>query len=764
MKSAKKFKILNQNSNTKLNTIEVEPSKKFNNKFFQKLFDKNISTNSSKIRLNSHENFHSPNKSNLSPEANKYSHKIIHKNRHPSNTKNSSKKKRKMKLSNSKYENNTFNNTNSISTRLIKSNKTSRVNYINKHSSTKKIRNYPNLIKGVLQQIKYYNLNKNTNYNDYMRYKPIDDFFNERLHSPIVIGNLIDNNTNSPTNSFKLDFNQEQKNSDRINNNENNIKKIKINEDEDLEKEIRPNSIIYRKKNIDNNIKQIKNTLIISPIKARRNSDKIDNDIINEDTYNNNFNGNIKSNTNDIIDSDNNILYFRSKLIPSDNINPIYIDKEEYKPKFKLEKENIYFSIYNNIINYKKKIFKNLNRCNNLNFNINNNKTKENTFKNLITVNNNKINYAGKKLKNKNKGPNYDDNGNLVFNNDNEVLQYIKKKIREEKDKEYNNNKLKYNYFILSKLFHGKLLYEIGLENNLNNINEILEKENVEVEHEPIMFIFKKDLLKIKNSQIGDEYNISDIKEIEKLKIQNEKLFNEKQNLITKIDLINKINNELENVSKKNENEFNKLSKKNIENENEINKMKKIINDYEANFEKYFEIINNLQIEKEKYTKYIIDLQEYNQKIIIEYQKIQNQLEIELQKNNNIKEGKSIFNNENLNVISVEELELINTNEKSENDLNNKTSLDNYNEDINITNNIEIIEDNDKNYDNISEQKFDNNEIIKNNNFPEDSSLCDIKINVDNIKDEKLEKISNDSKENLNNKNEKNNSFQSYDS
>ena len=69
---------------------------------------------------------------------------------------------------------------------------------------------------------------------------------------------------------------------------------------------------------------------------------------------------------------------------------------------------------------------------------------------------------------------------------------------------EYNNNKMKYNYFKLTKQFHGKLLYEIGLENNLNKINEILDKENVEIEHETIMFICKKNLNKYTKNNITD--------------------------------------------------------------------------------------------------------------------------------------------------------------------------------------------------------------------------------------------------------------------
>ena len=113
-------------------------------------------------------------------------------------------------------------------------------------------------------------------------------------------------------------------------------------------------------------------------------------------------------------------------------------------------------------------------------------------------------------------------------------MHYIKKKIREEKDDEYNKGKVKYNYFILTKKFHGKILYEIGLENDLDKINDILRKENVEVEHEPVAFITLKELNQLKSSENNEE--------IEKLKNEIEKLNQDNLKLKEELEKMNQEN------------------------------------------------------------------------------------------------------------------------------------------------------------------------------------------------------------------------------
>ena len=68
--------------------------------------------------------------------------------------------------------------------------------------------------------------------------------------------------------------------------------------------------------------------------------------------------------------------------------------------------------------------------------------------------------------------------GKLIFNNDEEVVDYIKKRLKDDIDEEYNSG-IKYNFFNLQKKFRGRILYEIGLENDIKKINAILEKQNV---------------------------------------------------------------------------------------------------------------------------------------------------------------------------------------------------------------------------------------------------------------------------------------------
>ena len=714
------LKVSHKKPNLSLNTIEVDNQNiKFKNEIFQKLFDNNNTYRTSKERINSHGNLHFKKKHKFySPEINKHSLNVKYKNRNPSNIFNNSKSRKGLKISNSKRGNNTFSNTNSKSTKIIKSNKILRTK--NNNNSNKKLKNYPNLIKGVLNQVKYYNLNKNTNYNDNTRYKPVDDFFNEQVQSPIYIGSINDNNTNSPNNSFNLDFKQEQKENNQTNSNDindnNNIRKIKINDDDNnneyLEKEVKPRKMIYRKKNVGD--KKIKNIKSISPIKTK-NIEKTDSDIINEDICisNNNIdnydnNNKNRNNNNDDNNKDNiNIIYLKNKkkneYIPPETINikfdptdnrenTIPLTIEEIKPKIELILENNnYFSIYNN---NKNNIFENLELCPNYNLSFINFNKKENSYNNLELINCDMINYIGKKLKNKiNKGPHYDNNGNLIFSNDDEALKYIKKKIIEEKDMIYKNNKIKYNYFILSKQFHGKLLYEIGLENNLNKINEILEKENVEIEHEPIMFIFKKDFNKIKNNEFYTD----------------------------------KIN---ENNNNKFSEEIKKLNEINKEKEEQLNEMENILNEYQIKLKEYIKVNNILQNEKEKYIKYINELQEYNEKIINEYQNIKSQLELEMQKNsknenNNKDSHANHFNNDLLNIITADFFNILSNNDNYK-DKDNQTQSNNYSnylkdniyqinghsndnqDDKFINNNIEIISDNDNNY--IYRQKINDNE------------------------------------------------------
>ena len=755
MKSIPKYKKDSKNKSiskpkNNLQTIEIETSSKFKNELFQKLFD---NYNASKERVNTYGNNRQSKYVRPSPKSTKITQKIVFKNRNPSYIENLKKSRKRLQSSNPKIENNTYTNINPNSTYVIKSKKPSKSN-----NAKKKLRDYPNLIKGVLRQVNYYNLNNNINYNDTIRYKPIDDFYNEQ--SSIFIKNIIENNTNSPNTSINLD---EQK-SELQSNNNNNIHKIKNNEeDEYLEQEIKSNKVKYRRSRGENNIKSIKNISPISPIKIR-NIYRNDIPYLNEDIYNDNSDNNIKNNYNRkpsfinnnetiVTDDDDN---FRNKkkdklVITSSNFclnneNPKM--KSDNKSKIELSIENVNdFALPHNKINPIINLKLEEKHADNFNIiqNKKNNVTNQSNFNNLKATNLPMINYIGvynKNSNNSNKEPIYDKNGGkLSFNNDDEVIRYIKKKIREEKDLQYNNNKMKYNYFNLIKMFHGKKLYEIGLENNLDKINAILEKENVEVEHEPIMFIFKKDLNKIKNGEIilknNNQNNSDNHEEIEKLIKEKEKIINENEKLKKKIELMNNFNNK-NNLDEKNK-DYDKLLKE-IEKLNEQNNEKQnMLSEYEKKMSQYDQIVEAnkiLQVEKEKYTKYIIELQEYNEKIIIEYNKMKAQLESEL---SNKKQGNN-FNSNELDIISTDFFELININRnKSINNINNITFEEIQNEEINEPNNFGD-EGYDKNKITIR-QSFDSNQketihtIKENNDINADLQNMDDNSNKKSIKD-----------------------------
>ncbi len=395
------------------------------------------------------------------------------------------------------------------------------------------------------------------------------------------------------------------------------------------------------------------------------------------------------------------------------------IKKDLYEKKKKdldvLEKENICSFEIDGDDKKKEKVFdSDLQPTSGDNFIINNEKIKENNFNNL-EINNCSILYIGKKIKKRIKGQRYDKDGNLIFNNDDEVLRYIKDRIKEEKDMEYDNKKIKYNYFKLIKLFHGKLLYEIGLENNLDKINEILDKENVEIEHEPVMFIFKKDLNNHPKKEISDNsnQNLPDK--------QMKKLEKEKKELIRKIEKLQKIVDFQEKNSKKfNEYEYSKLKedlqrmkeenkkKEYIINglQNSINEFQNLLNNYEVKIKEYEEMYNKIEPEKDKYEKSILKLLEYNVQMINEYQKLKSQLK--QQSNNN-----NCFNNETLKIKKADYFDILNNednnkritdenNQEKEEEISTQYDIIHYDfNDVNNNDNMKTID----NFDNNNEKK-----------------------------------------------------------
>ena len=100
--------------------------------------------------------------------------------------------------------------------------------------------------------------------------------------------------------------------------------------------------------------------------------------------------------------------------------------------------------------------------------------------------------------------------------------------------------------------------------------------------------------------------------------------------------------------------EINKLKEKNKNLENDLYNKQYIINQYDDKIKNYNKILddnNILQDEKEKLTKYIYELQAYDEKVVLEYQKLQQQLELEKQNNNdNNNKPKKYFSNNELSI------------------------------------------------------------------------------------------------------------------
>ena len=461
---------------------------------------------------------------------------------------------------------------------------------INKDKVNRKYRDYPNLIKGVLGQAVYNNISNNTNYNEYIRYKPIGDFFKEQSDIPT---RKITNNSNSLNISFnsKSDLIKKEKEKNDINN---------INNTYNIENELKVNADSIKSKNNDTLFKSGKR---ISPILSDYNNINKNKEIVSE------YINSIKSN--DKIDRNN--KYENKKMNEEFNNVEIKLRNNSFiKEKIEIEKINS-FNIKNKISN------------------------------------------------------------NIVFQNDEEIWKYLKEKMSEEKEKEYNENNLRYNYFTLIKKFQGKILYEIGLENDINKINSILEKENVRIENEPVLFVTKRSYNKLKKEDISDkEINVK-INEIYK---ENELLKNNINIMKEEISSLNDIIKSLNEKIKIYEKEIN--SKDNI-----INKYQKEINEFNFKYIKNkenitFKIIKNeffdlINIKKkqinEKNISYLIENFRYEYKNIpkkIENKEIkeikrnyktkENENKIKLEKKeekkdipNNMKDKINIFNKNNNN-------------------------------------------------------------------------------------------------------------------
>ena len=238
-----------------------------------------------------------------------------------------------------------------------------------------------------------------------------------------------------------------------------------------------------------------------------------------------------------------------------------------------------------------------------LNINKNLNKIVNNNFE---ICHNDNINYYGiekeKNLNSSNKKKNKDEK--FVFENENDIIDYIYNKFEEErKKKNYFNRKLRFTGFVLSKKYKGKNLYDVRIEDNIDKINQQLKDEQILISNKQVEFRFteneddkedvndndnnnEKDNAKEDNEKLNNELDKLN-EENQRLKAENDKL--NKKDLV-KNGLIKKLDYEKQNFLE----EIKKLKEEIEELKNsKINKEKKD-NLYEIENNNFFDIKSNI--------------------------------------------------------------------------------------------------------------------------------------------------------------------------
>ena len=141
-------------------------------------------------------------------------------------------------------------------------------------------------------------------------------------------------------------------------------------------------------------------------------------------------------------------------------------------------------------------------------------KKEENTIKINNNGNNNDFNVKNNNIKK--------DEKLISFKNEDEILEYIKNKIKDGKIPNiYQKLELKnddFTGFSLSKKNKGYTIYEIKMENDTKKINEILKAQKVEINKKPIQLIYTDELESLIN--IKKEYNC--LKEVTFSNIKND--------------------------------------------------------------------------------------------------------------------------------------------------------------------------------------------------------------------------------------------------
>jgi hypothetical protein len=328
-----------------------------------------------------------------------------------------------------------------------------------------------------------------------------------------------------------------------------------------------------------------------------------------------------------------------------------------------------------------------------------------------------------------------EDENKLVFNNDNELVEYINKKYEDERRKKnYFNKKLRFTGFVLCKKYKGKNLYDIRIEDDIEKINQQFKEEQVLVNDKKVELKFieeKKDFGDNEEKKIEDTNDIN-IKaeldeEIKKLKSENE-ILNKKDNV--KNELITKLDKEKQKLLE----EIEKLTNSIEELKNTNNKL------IEEKNEKEKEEKNNAKIITNKNNIFTI---EYSSLTIIDTPSNNNS------NNNNLKENSSLKVNEE-NIIMNDEINMIDN--ININDINNNMDDDNKIE--NKENDNGNNNNHNDSYDNKHNTSLNNNQILSDiiNGENIDEKINDI--NIENYCNNNNYSMDNNLNELNNNKND----------
>ena len=351
-----------------------------------------------------------------------------------------------------------------------------------------------------------------------------------------------------------------------------------------------------------------------------------------------------------------------------------------YKKSEKDMAKNKKKTLYKSVKNFNNKFFSNINAPDSENeskYNENTQKSQFNssskkTFAKSVVKLNNKQNYnQGENLKKSkiqkvkepslkiNQNEEKEENKLPIQQEKNEIMERPVELEKKEIEKLPESPKIKevidFCGIFIIKYEDGKKMFETKLEGDLNEINEILKKQNIEINNKEIEIIYKEELenLKHSNERIEEEY----------FKLR-EKYENERKEFLKQKELINQYENE----RKERDNKENylkasiwKKSKEMQDIQMEEDKLK--IKEIKDRIQKYKDELNkgnaadNLKTSSRskllKKSNFNSDrLKESNHQKLIQLQKIEEKKELELKEKNNEDLNKAFPSNKENNLVN----------------------------------------------------------------------------------------------------------------